>query len=221
VRLCDRAPCAERWPCSRHGTLTVGDYEHLGRHAGAFELFACMGVADVTSCGVCGYGLCSCSPAVPVASAEPTTGATFGAWHRSANHAMRWLYGFRPGLRVVVEQHDSGAWTWGCKVPGGGVSWREYANSKEEAMRAAEVWGRTQPGAPALRPGWTTDGEGYFNDAIALMVVRAESHQAWQVLANGEPWLQGQSFCSFATLEGAMEWAERLGAPYRCRKSRA
>lgn len=136
MRLCDRPACAHRWPCAVHGTATVGDYEHLGRHAGAFDLAEVPGsggVLDVVWCGHCRMALCSCCDA-------------------------------RPRLEPLVE--------------------------------------------PSLRPGWTTDGQSYFNDSIALMVCRGELGR-WHVCGNGSPWPQGfqHTGCWFLP-RNAMHFAE-------------
>ena len=71
ARLCDVAPCPERWPCRIHGTRRVGDYEHLGAHAGSIYLVLVPqeGVMEVVSCDGCGYGLCACQ-APTLAEAE-------------------------------------------------------------------------------------------------------------------------------------------------------
>lgn len=175
VRLCDRAPCPERWPCPTHGTFAVGDYEHLGRHAGAFELDMYIDVLDVASCGVCGYALCCCP-----AAEEP-----------SPERPVCCICGHDKGLVAIAHGTD-----WACAdiVPC-------CARAGGAAVEATKL------DASALRPGWTTDGEGYFNDAIALMVV--PEGEKWRVYGNGDPWPQGYKRDSqWVLAELAMLWAE-------------
>lgn len=67
-----------------------------------------------------------------------------------------------------------------------------------------------------LRPGWTTDGEGYFHDGSNLMVHKSETRTGWVYGGNGEPWRQGfVSDPAFGTPNDAMIAAELHSA--RCR----
>ena len=171
VRLCDRAGCAYRWPCAVHGTASVGDYEHLGRHAGSFGLSTGGDVLDVTSCGACGFALCCCPSGRANDAAKPEPA---------------------------------------CEVCGG-------TREQDGICRPSDpCWDHDFKPATALRPGWTTDGEGYFNDAIALMVCPTDDGEKWRVYGNGAPWPNGYEVPApgspdepgWVLAEHAMKWAE-------------
>lgn len=65
VRLCDFAPCTERWPCPRCGTRRV-DQSHLAQDVDGYDVmhFASHVDApplyDFMACKECGHVLCSC-----------------------------------------------------------------------------------------------------------------------------------------------------------------
>lgn len=71
-----------------------------------------------------------------------------------------------------------------------------------------------------LPRGWTTDGEGYFNDQLALMVWRrlpGEPHfdpaRPWAFGGNGGRWPQGYDpGAALVSARVAMRVAEQLGA---------
>jgi len=108
ARLCDLAGCPEKWPCPTHGTRRVGDYEHLGVHAGAFELAPITHGAEVVSetvpCGGCGWALCSCEP--PPDGWERLKAGS-GEFYEHVSGARVW----RCGARVCA--------TWGHYGPRG------------------------------------------------------------------------------------------------------
>jgi len=235
ARLCDQAPCGERWPCAKHGTRTIGDYEHLGRHAGEFllEPLPFRGF-DMVWCAGCRYARCSCPPApamdaLPVgwekldsdrgAFFEHTSGAR--VWSCGATGCVRWGYNRRyiPDLPyeaatccgergkltraeamaaalanpLCVEHVDTGH---DC------VTWKQIASPPAAAPSARAK--------PALRPGWTcdADGEGYFNDHLALMVCR-EPDGKWHIFGNGDPWPQGfKRPDAWSSERNAMHFAE-------------
>lgn len=126
VRLCDRPACAHRWPCDVHGTASVGDYEHLGRHAGAYELSTGGDVLDVTSCGVCGFALCSCPPVEAWHEALPD------GWLRTGDDA----FSYRDGVARIEYRPYIDTWfVWvvarmPCPI--------RYADTREFAMAEAE-----------------------------------------------------------------------------------
>lgn len=209
VRLCDRSACPERWPCVQHGTASVGDYEHLGRHAGAFELAVVdmrggLGL-DMRSCGACGYALCSCErlDALPegwiLAVDHPNIDDQESYRHTSG--ASVWRY-YETGK---VACYSGWGWLWSSEC-GGGCERSKCKPTRNAAMVAALACGvadvlqvktstngcawTMERDESALQPGWTTDGESYFNDAIALMVCR-DTGGRWRIYGNGEPWPQG------------------------------
>jgi hypothetical protein len=164
MRLCDRPGCPERWPCGVHGTLQVGDYGHVGKHIGEFQLAEVPhsgGAIDMVWCGRCRVALCSCPP----------------------------------------------AWCAHCVMP-------RDSSCSELHPRCAGLACHCSPrdNVIKLRPGWTTDGESYFNDAIALMVCPDDSRDRWVVRGNGDPFRQGYQVCGyFVFAEQAMVFAEQLG----------
>lgn len=168
ARLCDVAPCPNRWPCSVHGTRRVGDYEHLGRHAGevaivAVDMRGALAV-DMRPCDVCGYALCSCT------RCESCGGAVEKARHVYAHPTCYKCLPPPPPIPVVTV---------------------------DRARRHI-----TQ----TMRPGWTYDGESYFNDAIALMVARMDG--GWCVVSNGAQWERGWHSTPYDLAELAMQRAE-------------
>jgi len=235
ARLCDRAGCPERWPCAVHGTARVGDYEHLGRHAGAFELaevpFATAGVLDMVWCGGCRHALCSClaEDELPVGweKLESDRGGAYFAhasgarvWSCGAKGCVRWGYNRRYIPDLPYEAAS-------CCAGDGGKSTRDAAMAVALGVALASLvrvdrveqivtghdcvmWKQT---APASRSGWTTDGETYFHDAIGLKVRRLHDG-GWCVQANGGPWSPFFVHHDAAWFDehDAMRWAELRAA---------
>ena len=102
-RLCDRPRCLLRWPCAVHGTLAVGDYEHLGRHAGAFAMANTHPEweLDMAWCRGCGYALCCCPASNPL-PLRP-------GWERSQGGTY-WY----SGTAAAVQQKSNGHWYAYC-----------------------------------------------------------------------------------------------------------
>ena len=210
VRLCDRAACPHRWPCAVHGTASVGDYEHLGRHAGSFKFDMYIDVLDVTSCSACGFALCCCEAAVPPEPAEcRECGARAGLVHFAEGTV--WGCGDANTCHERMAARRRAAAAPRCEVCGG-------TREPDGVCRPSDpCWDhdfKPQQLSPALRPGWTTDDDGCFlNDAIALMVCPTDDGEKWQVLGNGGPWTSEWSM-SFVLAEHAMQCAEQLAREY-------
>ena len=172
ARLCDLPGCPHRWPCPTHGTRRVGDYEHLGVHAGAFELVPFAGVIEVAACETCGYGLCACKRCESCGGAVEVTRGCY--------------------------VHPT---CYNCLPPPAPIP--TFA-SVDQARRYI-----TQ----GPRPGWTTDGESYFNDAIGFAVCVDRGYSLhWRAYPNSERWNgRGVWIASpFKTANDAMRHAEEV-----------
>lgn len=151
VRLCDRPACAHRWPCDVHGTASVGDYEHLGRHAGKFDMRSCSNhhsgptELDTVSCKGCGHALCSCAPQPsacnPGRSRPVPDGWTLLAEHRYIDDQE--TYRHRSGASVwryyktgKVACYAGWGWLW-SPPSGGGCARSQCKATRDEAMAAA------------------------------------------------------------------------------------
>lgn len=129
VRLCDFAPCAERWPCARCGTRRV-DQSHVAQDVDGYEVMHFAShvdtppLYDFMACKECGHVLCSClRPGWFELGYRNACARVSGPWTAHA-----WRMRLRPG------------WAW-CilGVPGGHGEGATRAIAMAGADHAIEV----------------------------------------------------------------------------------
>ena len=220
VRLCDVSGCYDRWPCSRHGTLT----------AGADFWNSCL---DLSACPRCGYSLCACSRLPPVVHQEAPSWQPPAGWRHVP--ASRFLCEFycsdsipAPYGFVFVNAHG-----WACngdplcwETPGQAIGRAERLHARSlcaEVHVVHPLAGPTppppeEPMGPPARPGWLYDPAmkeyTYPNKPKMPPVFRSSRVEDGEDGEDGEEthrW-RVHGVESFLTLQEAMIWVEKLAS---------